>query len=273
MAASSTDSAAGDSPARVVFAELNVYLIALIFFAICAGLTIYFNRSMSAGMPMPGNWTMSMMWMIMPGDTWFTGSLGFIAMWTAMMIAMMLPSTLPMLLLYRRAAAFHGEAHSGGATFLVASGYFLVWTLFGVVAFTAGLGISQGAMHSDPFSRLVPLAGGLGLCIAGIYQLTPWKSTCLKHCRDPLTVVAHHLQRGRLGAFRLGIHHGAFCVACCWGLMLMQLVLGVMNLWVMMVLAVIIALEKLLVRGEFVARLTGAGAIVAGATVAARSLI
>ena len=214
---------------------------------------------------------MSMMWMPVPGETWTTSSLWFVVMWAAMMVAMMLPSTLPMLLLYRRAVAFRDQRRLGWATLLVGCGYFLVWTVFGAVAFGAGVVIARSAMGSESFSRLVPLAGGIGLCIAGVYQLTPWKSACLKHCRDPLTIVAHHLQRGWFGALRLGIHHGAFCVACCWGLMLMQFVLGVMNLWVMISLAVIIALEKLLVRGEFVARVTGVAAVLAGATIAIRS--
>src|SRR5260370_3449603 len=102
---------AGPSPPQVAFTERKVYLIALVFFAISAGLTIYFNQAMSAGMPMPGNWTMSMMWMTMPGETRFTSSLWFVAMWTAMMIAMMLPSTLPILLLYRRAPPLRANAH------------------------------------------------------------------------------------------------------------------------------------------------------------------
>src|SRR5438270_7968465 len=156
--------------------------------------------------------------------------------------------------------------------FAVGSGYFFVWTLFGVVAYLIGVAITRGAMHSDSFSRTLPLAGGLGLCAAGVYQLTPWKSACLKHCRDPLTLVAGHLDGGRFGALRLGIHHGAFCAACCWGLMLIQLVLGVMSLPVMAGVAVLIALEKLAPRGELLAKVIGAAAMVAGMVLVARAL-
>jgi predicted metal-binding membrane protein len=156
--------------------------------------------------------------------------------------------------------------------FSLGCGYFFVWTLFGVVAYLIGVLVTRGAMHSPVFSRAVPFAGGLALCIAGMYQLTPWKSACLRHCRDPLSLVAHHLQRRRFGALRLGIHHGAFCAACCWGLMLIQLVLGVMNLTVMVAVAVVIALEKLLPRGEWLARATGLAAIAAGIVIAALSL-
>jgi len=218
---------------------------------------------------MPGNWTMSMMWMPMGGE--LSAAAIFTVMWLAMMVAMMLPSTMPMLLLYRRAAAFRGEEHLGQAMFVLGGGYFFVWTLFGVVAYLIGVIITRGAMHSDTFSRALPFAGGLALCIAGIYQLTPWKSACLKHCRDPLTLVADHLHRGRVGALRIGIHHGAFCAACCWALMLIQLVLGVMNLTAMVAVAVVIALEKLLPRGERLARAVGLAAIAAGVIITALS--
>jgi predicted metal-binding membrane protein len=150
----------------------------------------------------------------------------------------------------------------GRATFTLGSGYFLVWTLFGIAAYLSGVPITRGAMRWEAFSRILPLTGGFALCIAGIYQLTPRKSACLQHCRDPLTLVAHHLHERRLGALRLGIHHGAFCAACCWGPMLIQLVFGVMNLTVMVALAVVIALEKLLAKGEWVGKATGVAAIV-----------
>jgi predicted metal-binding membrane protein len=246
------------------------YTIAFLVFVSAAIATLYFNKSMSGGMPMRGNWTMSMMWMPMGSEL---GSAAiFSAMWLAMMVAMMLPSTMPTLILYRRASAFRGENRLGWAMFALGSGYFFVWTLFGVVAYLIGIFIARGAMHSDAFSRALPLAGGLALCVAGIYQLTPWKSACLKHCRDPLTLVANHLHGGRFGALRLGIHHGAFCAACCWALMLIQLVLGVMNLTVMVAVAVVITLEKLLSKGEWVAKVAGLAAIAAGVVIAALSV-
>src|SRR5215470_4761005 len=201
-----------------------LYATAFLVFVGAAGATLYFDYSMSGGMPMPGNWTLSMMWMSMGGE--FRAAAMFIVMWLAMMIAMMLPSSMPMLLLYRRVAAFRGEEHLGQATFALGGGYFFVWTLFGVAAYLIGVIITQGAMHSAAFSRALPFAGGLALCAAGIYQLTPWKSACLRHCRDPLTLISHHLRQGHFGALRVGIYHGAFCVACCWALMLVQLVLG-----------------------------------------------
>jgi predicted metal-binding membrane protein len=263
----SNDSAA--SPAGGIVTR-PPYSVALLVFVVATGATLYFNHSMSGGMPMPGNWTMSMMWIPMGSE--FVSAAIFTLMWLAMMVAMMLPSMMPMLLLYRRAVIFRGEKHLGQATFVLGGGYFLVWALFGVIAYLIGILVTRGAMNSDAFSRALPFTGGLALCIAGIYQLTPWKSACLKHCRDPLTLVAAHLNQGRFGALRIGIHHGAFCAACCWALMLIQLVLGVMNLMVMVAVAVVIALEKLLPGGPWLARVIGVAAIVAGVVMATLSV-
>lgn len=250
--------------------ERTPYIIAFLVFLCAAGATLYFDYTMSGGMRMPGHWTMSMMWMPMGGE--FAAAGIFALMWLAMMVAMMLPSTMPMLLLYRRAAGLRRKKHVGQAMLILGGGYFLVWTLFGVLVYVVGVFLARGAMHSDVFSRVFPFAGGLALCIAGVYQLTPWKTACLKHCRDPLTLVADNLDRGRFGALRIGIHHGAFCAACCWALMLIQLVLGVMNLAAMVAVAVVIALEKLLPRGERLARAAGLVAIVAGIIIAALSV-
>jgi predicted metal-binding membrane protein len=251
-------------PADMHASERVLYVSAVATFAVAAALTIRFNNSMSGGMPMPGNWTMSMMWMAMPGKTWLEASLVFAGMWLAMMVAMMLPSALPMLLLYRRAAAFRGDSHIDALTLVLGAGYFSVWALFGVLAYAAGETVTSAVMKWPALSRLVPLAAGASLVLAGSYQFTPLKSACLKHCRDPLLLVAQHLHGGWRGSFRLGLHHGVFCALCCWGLMLIQLVLGVMNLFVMVAVALVIALEKILTRGELVARITGAGAILGG---------
>jgi predicted metal-binding membrane protein len=105
------------------------------------------------------------------------------------------------------------------------------------------------------------MAAGGALILAGLCQLTPWKSACLKHCRDPLELVAHHLHNGWRGAVSLGMHHGLFCTGCCWALMLIQLVVGVMNLGAMVVVATVIALEKLVARGELIARFVGVASI------------
>ena len=251
--------------------ELAVYAVSAIVFTTAAGITWYSSRSMSGGMPMAGGWTMSMAWM--PMGAWMESGMMFAGMWVAMMIAMMLPSTLPILLLYRRAARFRGETRTGLLSTLMATGYFGVWAVFGIIAYLAGLGIALLAMKSGAFSRAVPIASGVALVAAGIYQVTPWKAACLRHCRDPLSLVAGHMQSGWRGALRLGVHHGAFCAACCWALMLIQLALGVMNLLVMIAVALVIALEKLVSRGLLVARFTGVLAMAGGLVIAGRALM
>lgn len=259
-------------PTPVARGEILVYLIAGLMFAGAAVLTFSFVRNMSGGMTMPGRWTMSMMWMLMPGQTLLAAALVFAVMWLAMMIAMMLPSALPMLLLYLRTVTFRGEPRGGILLWLVGGGYFAVWLLFGLAAYGIGLATAKAAMASEAVSRAIPFLSGIALACAGGYQMTPWKSACLKHCRDPFLLVARYLHHGWRGALGLGLHHGAFCAACCWGLMLIQLVLGVMNVTAMIVVAAVIGAEKLLARGERIAHATGVLAIVVGAAVILRSI-
>jgi predicted metal-binding membrane protein len=257
-------SAPADPSARAVSIQ-SFHAGALIVFAIAVALTLSSARMMNGAMPMAGGWTMAMAWMRMPGQTWLGGAAMFAGMWLTMMVAMMLPSSLPMLLLYRRVIAFRGERHPAVLIWMMASAYFVVWTLFGVIAYGAGVSIAAGAMVSPRFSAVIPAAAGAALVAAGIYQLTAWKSACLEHCRDPLEIVASHLHPGWRGAIALGVHHGLFCTGCCWALMVMQLVMGVMNLGAMALIAAVIALEKLLPRGPLVARAAGIAAIAAGA--------
>ncbi len=115
--------------------EKWTYAAAIAAFALSAVITLYLCHSMSGGMPMPGHWNMSMMWMKMPGQKWIIAALAFLGMWLFMMVAMMLPSSLPLLLVYRRASAFRGEKRLGLLTFMLGTGYFFVWVLFGAVAY------------------------------------------------------------------------------------------------------------------------------------------
>jgi predicted metal-binding membrane protein len=266
-AASGPDAHAPLSP---LISTLVLWGAALATAALCWGFTIRDVRAMTGGMPMPGGWTMGMAWMPMPGQTWPRAGAMFTAMWLSMMVAMMLPSSLPMLLLYRRVVVFRGEPYADLLVWLMASGYFLVWTLFGVTAYAAGATIARAAMQWRIASELVPMGAGVALIASGIYQLTPWKSACLKHCRNPLEIVARDLHPGWRGAVALGVHHGLFCAGCCWALMVMQLVMGVMNLAAMAVIATVIALEKLTARGPLVARAVGLVSIGAGVVILVR---
>lgn len=245
---------------------------ASLIFLLAAASTLYWAHSMDRGMLMPGGWTMSMMWMTMPGEsTWYAAAM-FLLMWLVMMIAMMLPSAWPMLVLHRRVVIFRELAHASLATVVVAAGYFAVWVAVGAAAFIAGFGIASFAMHSVRISHLVPPAAGAALVLAGIYQLTPLKQACLKHCREPVLYLSHEWRPGLRGAFRLGLHHGAFCAACCWALMLIQMILGVMNLAIMILIAAIIGTEKLWKRGPTLARAVGVCTIAGGIVLIAASL-
>ena len=234
-------------------------------FVLAAAITWNGARSMSGGMPMPGGWVMPMMWMSMPGQSVWGAAGMFLLMWQAMMIAMMLPSSWPMLELYQRVAVSRGEKRPGLAVAFAGAGYFAAWMAFGAIAFWIGLAASDAAMKSAAWSRLMPAAAGVGLIVAGLYQWSPWKQTCLAHCRSPLMFLGHAFRPGLAGAVRVGVAHGIFCTGCCWALMVIQMILGVMNLAVMLLVAAVIAVEKLWTRGPLFARLAGGAAIAMGA--------
>src|SRR5437667_5094883 len=147
--------------------------VSALLFAASAALTIVWCASMSAmgEMPMPGGWTMSMAWMRMPGQTWPGAAASFLGMWVVMMVAMMLPSLVPMLWRYRQAVGRTGETRLGRLTALVGVGYFFVWTVFGMAAFPLGVALAAAEMQMPALSRAVPIAVGVVVVIAGALQL------------------------------------------------------------------------------------------------------
>ena len=169
-----------------------------------------------------------------------------------------------MLELYRRVAVSSGERSPAAAVTMVGAGYFSVWLGFGVLVFGAGFAASAEAMRAPAFARAVPWLAAFGLIASGAYQLTPWKQSCLRHCRSPLLFLGEKFRPGLTGALRVGASHGLFCTGCCWALMIMQSILGVMNLGVMILISAIIGAEKLWARGPLLARLTGWASIAAG---------
>ncbi len=193
--------------------------VSALLFAACAAGTIVWCASMSAtgGMPMPGGWTMSMAWMRMPGQTWPGAAASFLGMWVVMMVAMMLPSLVPMLLRYREAVDGRGETRVGGLTALVAVGYFFVWTVFGMAAFPLGVALAAIEMQQPALARAVPIAVGVVVLIAGSLQFTAWKARHLACCREAPG-------RGRTlaadagTAWRHGLRLGLHCSSCCSGL-------------------------------------------------------
>ena len=169
----------------------------------------------------------------------------FLGAWTLMMVAMMVPSAAPLVLLYRRP----------GRAQLVA-GYVLVWAAFGLPVYAVGRAVD--------LMELTPLAVGAVLATAGVYQLTPLKTACLRRCRSPLDFLA--LRWGR-GPLRLGVEHGAYCVGCCWGLMAVLVAAAAMNLAAAALIAAVVFAEKALPRGEWTARAAGAALFAAAAVV------
>jgi predicted metal-binding membrane protein len=230
---------------------------------------------MVSGMPMPGGWSMSMAWMNMGGQSPTGHALMFVSMWTVMMIAMMLPSVMPVVLLHRRlliSRVERGDAASGSHMLLLA-GYFSVWAAFGLLAYAIGMTISTAAMRDARVSLLVPAASGATLIAAGLYQVTRWKRACLRHCRSPLELFSRHQIRRSRDSWTFGVHHGAYCAGCCWGLMAIQLAVGVMSIPLMLAVAVVILLEKQWRHGEALATATGVAAIAGGVFLVLRATI
>jgi predicted metal-binding membrane protein len=215
--------------------------------------TVYFCCSMCCEMEMPGGWTMSSMWMPMPGQTWFGSAVSFQLMWLAMMVPMMLPSALPTFLKTKR---------PWGSLCSMASGYFTMWLVAGLGLYLLGMGFAAVATRSESFSHAVPWLSGALLIAAGAIQFTRWKMTHLLRCRSSFACADSCADRET--SFRLGYKQGAVCCVCCAAPMTLQVVLGMMNPLVMIAVALIIAAEKFLPRPATVARLVGTLAIIAG---------
>lgn len=235
-----------------------------LLFIASSALTIYFCRSMSSAMPMPGGWTMSMAWMRMPGQGWLNSAAMFLGMWLVMMAAMMLPSLIPILLVYRCAIAPINGRHLFWLTVIVSAAYFFVWTGFGIAAYGLGVALTSAAMRWLVVAQEVPVATAFALLFAGLLQLTKWKASQIRRCRDLPTYDMSALPDSR-SAWSYGCQLGIDCCLCCCGYMLALLVLGVMNWAAMAVLAVAITLERIVVRPKRIARIAGL-MIVAGGT-------
>ena len=232
--------------------------VSALAFAASATVTIVWCGSMSAmgAMPMPGGWTMSMAWMRMPGQTWPAAAASFLGMWLVMMVAMMLPSLVPMLRRYRNAVGRRGETRLGWLTTLVGAGYFFVWTVFGVVAFAVGVALASIEMLQPALARAVPVAAGVVVLVAGAIQFTMWKANRLACCREA-HVHGCALTPGAGTAWRHGLRLGLDCGYCCAGLTVVLLVVGVMDLRAMAAVTAAISAERLLPGGELVARIVG----------------
>ena len=192
--------------------------------------------------------------------------LTMLLMWSVMMIGMMTPSVAPMILIYARVAR---QASARGTPFApsgwFALGYFLAWTGFALLATLLQWALEGALLLSPMTASAGPVLGGALLIVAGLYQWTPLKNACLSQCQSPLAFIQRHGGfRGRSGAaLGLGLRHGGYCIGCCWALMVLLFVAGVMNLlWIAAIAALVLA-EKL-IRGRLFQRLAGLALVLAG---------
>jgi predicted metal-binding membrane protein len=213
--------------------------------------------------------SMSMPWMRMPGQTWPAVAAGFLGMWLVMMVAMMLPSLLPMLWRYRRALGAPGAARLGGLTTLVGIAYFFVWSAFGLAAFALGVTLAAIQTRLPAVGRAVPLAMGALLVLAGLFQFSACKAHHLACCRNEPGDRA--LPADAITAWRHGLACGLHCSYSCAGLTALLLALGVMDLRAMALVMLAITAERLAPAGERVARAIGAICIAAGLLLMARA--
>lgn len=238
--------------------------ILALLFAASATLTMFWWGSMSSMgvMPMPGGWSMSMMWMRMPEQTWIGASASFLGMWSVMMIAMMLPSLIPILQRYRQAVTGTSETRLNWLTALVGTGYFFVWALFGTAVFPLGVGLATIEMRHPALARAVPVTTGAIIVIAGALQFTQWKVRHLACCRAERDCC--HTMPTDGNAWRRGVHLGIQCAYCCATWTAILLVIGMMDLRAMTIVTAAITAERLASNGERMAKALGALAVIAG---------
>jgi predicted metal-binding membrane protein len=194
-------------------------------------------------------------------------------MWAVMMVAMMIPSAAPMILSFltvneRRQAA--DRPYVPVAIFIL--GYVTVWTAFSALATLAEWGLHQAALLSTTMTTTSKALNGVLLIAAGLFQWTPLKRACLQGCRSPLSFLMSEWREGAAGALLMGLRHGAYCVGCCWFLMALLFVAGVMNLLWVAAIALIVMAEKIFPKGELIARLAGIGMIITGVAMLAHLL-
>ncbi len=240
-------------------------LIAAAYTALGVGMTIpAVEMTSMAGGFLPGTGGMSAM--MAPADWGPAYAALVFLMWWIMMIAMMTPSAAPMILLHaavKRKTDPAADAAALSAVFL--AGYLAVWGLFSLVATALQWALELRGLVSP--GMMTVTSGTLGAAIliaAGAWQFTALKHACLHHCRSPVHFLATHQRPGRAGVFRLGILHGGYCLGCCWFLMVLLFVGGIMNLWWILGIALFVAAEKLLPRGAMVARSAGAVLVLGG---------
>ena len=217
------------------------------------------------------------MGLMMPATApWNTVEFAFVfAMWAVMMIGMMTPSATPMILIYARVgrqAARQGTPLAASAYF--AAGYLLSWIGFALVATSAQWALERAALLTPMMAGASEMFSGAVLVAAGFYQWTPLKDACLRQCQAPWLFIQRHggFRSDASGALALGARHGAYCIGCCWALMALLFVGGVMNVLWIAAIAILVLAEKVIPAGRVISRIAGAGLFAGGAWVLVQAL-
>jgi predicted metal-binding membrane protein len=224
-------------------------------------------RAMSAEMA-----RLAQMGMVMPMSWGPAEWLGLFVMWVVMMLAMMLPSAAPVILLVLATLRRRGDAHALLAAYVFVTGYLLAWTVFSALAATVQFQLHRVAAMTMDMSLQPSAASAAVLMLAGIFQWTPFKNACLRHCRSPLDALSRYWREGTSGALLAGLRHGSYCIGCCWLIMLVLFVVGIMNLAWVAALAAVILLEKDAPWGQFIGRVAGLALFTWGAWLLRTSL-
>jgi len=217
------------------------------------------------------------MGLMMPATApWTTTEFAFVfGMWAVMMIGMMTPSVAPMLLIYARVgreAAHQGKPLAASAYF--AAGYLLTWIGFALVATSAQWALERAALLTPMMAGASDILGGVVLIAAGLYQWTPLKHACLRQCQAPWWFIQRRggFRPDARGALALGVRHGSYCIGCCWALMALLFVGGVMNVLWIAAIAILVLAEKVIPAGRVISRTAGAGLFAGGAWLLAQAL-
>ena len=258
---------------RQTFAIASIASGILLVCALAWAYLVHLSRQMSSaaaeatammdmGMRMDAPWAAA--------DVFFT-----FTMWAVMMVGMMVPTAAPMLLLLARSHVRRGNPADRGTPAIVlpfALGYLAVWVGFSLLATLAQWALHDAALLSPAMAVASPRIAAVVLIAAGVYQLTPLKRACLRHCQSPMGFLMTHWRDGVSGAFHMGLRHGVYCLGCCWVLMCVLFAVGVMNLVWVAVLTAFILIEKLGSGGERVSRVGGVALIALGCLALARPM-
>ena len=236
--------------------QRNIILIVLLGFAV-VGWVVFLNQARQ-----PDDMSMQTMGPdLTMGGSWPL----YLAMWVAMMVAMMFPAAAPMVLMYGRMRRADPTSVS-----LFTGSYIVLWFAFGAAAYLVSAAVESAAERSDWVAANWGRAGGVLLVLAGIYQLSPLKEICLRQCRTPLSFVMTRWRDGRGGAVRMGLAHGLYCMGCCWMLFVILIPLGVMNVAAMVAVAAFVFAEKVLPGARVVGLVAAVALIVIGLAVVGR---